>query len=65
MRWDNKYDPEDCPGKFIYVDKKNNRKNKIDCMKCFKCKHYTFRTAKKGKPPESESINCKHFSSTN
>ena len=65
MRWDSKYDPEDCPGKFIYVDKKSNRKHKIDCMKCFKCKHYTFRTAKKGKPPESESINCIYFSSIN
>jgi len=63
MRWQSKYDPNDCPGEFIFVDKANNRKVKIECMLCYGCKHYTFRKAKQGKPPESDSINCKYFRS--
>ena len=65
MRWKNEHDPDDCPGEFMFVDRANNRKVKIDCMKCFSCKHYNFRPSQQKKPPESDSINCKHFSSNN
>lgn len=65
VRWNSKYDPDNCPGEFIFIDKANNKKVKIECMLCYGCKHYTFRTGKQGKPPESDSINCKYFISRN
>jgi len=50
-----------CPGKYIYVDRANNRKTEMNCDKCFKCRYYTFYKNKQDNPHESETSDCQFY----